>query len=228
MTRACLRGFYLIFPALVALIGCGDSGGGGASSKDWVGKTFLLDTPALPPAYWVQPKDFGKDLGAYVPQFLIGVGAGTGSDLAITLGTGMSGVQDVCVATTQVTASGSSYPNIDIVAPSFPMRIYDPQKAAYVATTAHDVKLVNVLPGNKDLSTAELHATVDVAELYSLFYQIPNATKESVCSTFSSYGVPCATCTFNNQPYCLTLKAVQVTTAETTPPIQPVASPTCP
>ena len=193
----------------------------------------MLDAPTLPASYWVQPKGFGSDIGTYVPQFLIGVEKGSGDDLTITLGTTLgapsSGTQDTCVPTTQVTASGASYPNIQMTTTTLPMRIWDTQSSVYVPSTAHDVTFKNLLPGNPDSATAELDATVDVAELHSLFYQIPNPTADNVCATFKSYSVPCETCSFNGQPYCLTLKAVQVSDKVTPAPapIQKIATPSC-
>jgi hypothetical protein len=231
MTRRDLRVFLLVFPLVASFVGgCGSSDS--ASSKDWIGKTFLIDTPNLPPGYWVQPKGFGADIGAYVPQFLIGVEAGTGSDLnialATTLGSPNPNAQDTCVATTQVTASGAGYPGIDIKAASFPMRIYDVEKNTYVAGIAHNLELTNVLPGNQDPASASLVATVDVQDLYSLFHLIPNATPDNVCSTFQSQNVPCEVCPHNGQAYCLTLKAVQVSAIPASTPIQKVTSPNCP
>jgi hypothetical protein len=225
----------LVFPLLATLAACGDSGdpASGPSSKEWVGKTFLLDTPALPPGYWVQPRGIGGDVGAYVPQFLLGVQAGSGDDLLITLTTTLGqpnpGVQDTCVPTTQVTASGSGYPNIDIQASSFPMRVYDEKRQVYVNGTAHNLALKNVLPGNQDTSSASLVATVDIEDLYSLFTLIgPNPTKDDVCSTLQAQGnIPCETCAHSGRAYCLTLKAVQVSTTPVATPVQTITAPDC-
>jgi hypothetical protein len=208
------------------LAGCGGDSNG-APSDAWVGKTFLLDTPSYAAAYWVKPKGFGADIGSHVPQFLIGVEKGTGSDLTITLATATDGVQDLCVPTTQVTASGADYPSIAIVASAFPMRIYDSHADTYVSTTGHDVTFKNLLPGNTDPSLAELDATLDVAELYPLFWQVPDATKDAVCATFASYDVSCETCAANGQPYCLTVQAVQMSATESSTPIQVVTNPSC-
>jgi hypothetical protein len=226
LTRVFIRRFMVSLPLVGLLVGCGSSSTS-APSDAWVGKTFMLDTPALPKTYWVKPSGFGSDIGAYVPQFLIGVEKGTGDNLTINLAAAQDGVQDLCVKTTQVTASGAHYPNIEIVAADFPMRIYDSHALTYVSTTGRDVTFKNLLPGNTDPSIAELDATLDVAELYPLFWQIPDATKDSVCATFASYGVSCATCSFDNQPYCLSIEAVQVSTTQAPTPIQTVTAPSC-
>ena len=77
MTRYTFRTTTLPLPAVGALAGCGSSG---PSSADWVGKTHLLDTPTLAAFNWTKPKRFRGDIGAYLPQLLNGVEAGTGSD----------------------------------------------------------------------------------------------------------------------------------------------------
>jgi hypothetical protein len=215
----------LLLPILGAFSACG-GGSGSAPSSNWVGKTFLLDTPALPAANWTKPPGVGSDVGAYVPQFLIGVEAGTGNDLTITLTTALNGAQDPCSPTTQVTASGASYPDIQISAPTFPIHIVDtsPNHPNQVETTAHDVLFKNVLPGSSAAMDGELDATVDLAELYKLFYLVPNATKDSVCTTLQVQGgVSCEACAFNQQPYCLTLQASQIGATETPASITPVS-----
>ena len=55
MTQCRVWQFALLLPAFGTLVGCGDSGPSG--SAKWVGKTFLLDTPALSPqpAAWQRP-----------------------------------------------------------------------------------------------------------------------------------------------------------------------------
>lgn len=235
MMRRGLWHLFLVVPLVATFAACGDSGDPAAKdAKDWIGKTFLIDTPQLPPRNWVEPKNVGGDIGFYVPQFLIGVEAGNGSDLLITLTTTLGdpqpGAQDKCVATTQVTASGADYPNIEIVADSFPMRVYDDQKKVYVSATAHDLKLKNVLPGNPDAATAELIATVDVEDLYSLFYLVgPNPTKDDVCLVLKEQGgISCASCAHNGRSYCLTLRAVQVQAELAATAVEKITSPSCP
>jgi hypothetical protein len=223
--------FALLLTSFGLLVGCG-ADSAGAPSDAWVGKTFLLDTPSYPAVYWVKPKGFGADIGTYVPRFLIGVEKGAATDeLTISLAAALGGtqdlVQDLCVPTTQVTASGANYPLIDIVADAFPMRIYDTNADSYVPTTGRNVLFRNLLPGNTDTSIAEFDATIDVSELYSLFYQVINPSKDSVCATFASYQVPCETCASNDQPYCLTIRGVQMSATESPVPIQIVTTPSC-
>lgn len=225
MTRLSIRRFALLLPVMAALAACGEDK---ASSSNWVGKTFLLDTPALSGGHWTEPKGFGADIGAYVPQFLLGVAAASGGDMTITLATAVGGVQDPCSVTTQVPASGASYPDSQILATTFPMRIMDPQTGTAVPTNARDVTFTNVLPGRPGNKQGELGATLDVAELYSLFYKISDTpTKELVCSQFealSSGAVVCETCAFNGEKFCLTVHAVQLGADASPTPITKISA----
>jgi len=233
--RSSVRVLAALLPAVFGFAGCGESHSSSGtpdasgSASVWLGKTYLLDNPNFAAANWTMPAGFGADIGAYVPQFLIGVAAGSGSDLTITIATASGGAQDLCNVTTQVSASGASYPDIKITLPTFPMRIVDsnPAHAKVVQTTGHDVILTNVLPGDKPAMDGQLDATMDISELYPLFYQIPNPTPATVCSTFKSLGgIDCETCSFdpNQQPYCLTLQAVQIGATLASTQITPVSA----
>jgi hypothetical protein len=215
-----VRRLSLLVSVVGALSACG---GNSSSGPNWVGKTYLLDY--VPAANWTKPKGVGSDVGAYVPQFLIGVAAGTGSDLAITLTTAMDGSQDMCNPTTQVTVSGANYPSSEISVPSLPIHVVDTDSAhpASVHSTAHDFLLKDVLPADSAAKVGELDATVDLGELYKLFYLVPNATPDAVCQTLNQAGVPCDVCAFNQQPYCLTLQASQIVASKSAATITPLA-----
>src|SRR5215510_13711851 len=88
----------LLLP-LILSAGCGDNQAG---SSRWVGKTYLLDIPA---ANWTEPRGIGRDIGDFVPQFLLGVEPASPGYLAVTVGTAADGVQDPCNTTTQVMAA---------------------------------------------------------------------------------------------------------------------------
>jgi hypothetical protein len=224
----------LLFSVLTAttLSACG--GGGSHPASNWIGKTYLLDRP--PSTRWVEPKKGSSgSMGDYVPQFFIGVEAGSGDNLSITLTTGLDGVQDMCTPTTEVTVTGANYPDVEITVPSLPIHLTetDPDLAKVVATTIHDVSLKNVLPGrNETTPSGELKATLDFAEAYPMFHLYDNPTKELVCAAFEDAGVPCQTCAFNGEPYCLTFRAVQLVASEISTPIQPLLAsdiaPSCP
>ena len=166
-------------------------------------------------------------MGDYVPQFFIGVAAGAGDSLSITLTTGLGGVQDACSPTTEVTVSGADYPDVEISVHELPMHLTetDPDYAKVVSTTVHDVTLKNVLPGrNETAATGELIATLDFAEAYPLFHLYDNPTKDLVCKAFEDAGFPCQTCAFNGEPYCMTFRAVQLVASESPTPIQTLSS----
>jgi hypothetical protein len=218
--RNSLRLFLLVLPAVGALAGC--SGDSKSPLDNWTGKTFLLDK--FPNSRWVAPKSGGgSSMGDYVPQFFIGVAAGSGDSLDITLATGLGGVQDMCSPTTPVPVTGVKYPDLQITAPTLPMRLTetDPDYAKVVPVIAHDVTLKNILPGrNENTPSGELTATLDMADAYPLFHLVDNPTKDSVCAAFADAGVVCQTCAFNGQPYCLTFRAVQLVATEFPTPIQ--------
>ena len=223
--RHSIRHLTVLLSTISGLAACGGgssspqpSDAGKTGSSQWVGKTFLLDTPAIGESNWTEPSGFGSDIGSYVPQFLIGVEAGSGDALTITLATATAGVQDPCNVTTPVTSSGAEYPNSLIQATAVPVIIMNTKTLAKVPATVHNFTLKNVLPGASAATNGELDATVDVADLYSLFYAFgANPTKDSVCSPTDStkglpaFGVNCETCPQQNGgSYCLTLQAVQI------------------
>jgi hypothetical protein len=212
MIQSFIRQLARLFPALLAFTACSSS----SSSKPWVGKTYLLDTPTIDEGNWTEPKGIGSEVGTWVPQFLIRIESGSGDDLDITLATARGGIQDSCNPTTQVTATGANYPASQIIVSAFPMRIEDtnPSRAKILPTTVHDVILANVLPGDSPTTTSELTATIDFGELYPFMHVIPDPTPTSACETFKvNGGIDCEKCAFNQQPYCMTIKAVEINSA---------------
>jgi hypothetical protein len=203
----------LVLSTLAFLAGCGDH------TPAWAGKTFLLKVPA---ANWSMPRGIGGDIGAFVPDFLIRVDGGSGDDLKVTLATAPApaDVQDPCNPTSGLMVSAATYPNSQIVAPALPMRLVDTENSIIVNTTIHDFTLTDLLPPAME---GTLTATVDVSEVYPLFTLIPNATKESVCTQLEAFGAPCAICAFSNQPYCLTLQAVQLGATPVPTTVSPLA-----
>lgn len=184
-------------------------GGEPNDSSRWVGHTFLLNIPAT---NWSEPRGIGGDIGGFVPRFLFSVARGaSGQELEVTIGTSVGGMQDPCNATTKVTASGADYPGSQIVAPAFPLHIVDTNQTPTVVvdTTVHDFTFKNTLPGGSG-KDGEVTATIDAAEVYPLFRLIPMPSKESVCKALGSAGATCAACAHNGEPFCLTIKAVQL------------------
>jgi hypothetical protein len=101
----------------------------------------------------------------------------------------------------------------------------DPDHPGSAPTTVRDLSLVNVLPGDAPAKNGTLTATVDLADLYSIVWIIPNPTKDSVCQTLQSdLGVSCEVCASNQQPYCLTPQAVQIGATEVQAQIQKLSA----
>ena len=206
--RPSLGKLAVLIPSVAVLGACG---GGPTGSARWVGKTYLLDTPNIPPGNWIAPPGIGGDIGLYVPQFLLGVADGAGGDLTITVGTAFGGVQDSCTQTVEVSASPTSYPHLQIVVPALPLRIVDPNDATVVVgTTIHDLTFTNVIPADSPAKDGEVLTTIDMAEVYPLVTAVSNPTKDSACSAAGAAGSPCDVCSFNAQPYCLVFNAVQI------------------
>jgi hypothetical protein len=218
-----IRFLPLLLPAVLSLVGCG-----GDESKpkvnEWIGKTFLLDTPATSNSHWKKPKGLGSLLGSYVPQILLGVEGGSGDDLVITLATAQEGAQDECTPTAQVPASGAEYPNSTIASHTLLMHIVskDPDHPGQLLTTVHDVVLKDILPGLASMATAEFDATVDLAEFFAMLGQA-GGSKEDFCSALETTDSPCEVCPFNGERFCWSLQAVGIGAREVATPINSVS-----
>jgi hypothetical protein len=238
MRRHLVRRFTACFPAILTLAACGGGGGGGTPSKDapWIGNTYVL---AIPDGNWSKPPNIGSDVGAFVPQFLIGVSQGSGNTITVTLGTAASGVQDAAANAPQDTCNvttvipgvdGSGYPNATITADALPLRIVNTAftPPVVVDTTVRNFTLTNVLPnGSTTMKMGSLSAVLDISELYPLFNQIPasSRTPDGVCGVLQTEAnTSCAACPTTGQPYCLTLEAVQLGAVESTTALMPIAS----
>ena len=213
---------HRVFCVLSFALLAGACGGAANDGSRWVGHTYLL---TVPPANWSEPKGIGGDIGSFVPQFLFSVARGSGADLDVTIGTANADAQNLCNPTTKVTISGAADRHSRIVAPSFPLHIVDTNQTPTVVvdTTVHDFSFKDVLPAGTS-KDGEIAATIDAAEVYKLFRLIPNPTKDSVCMALASAGAPCAACPHNGQPYCLTVKAVQLGGTEASAAVTPVSA----
>jgi hypothetical protein len=218
--RHVVRRLSLFLPAVISLVGCGGDEPK-PKAEAWIGKSFLFDTAILSTG---NLEGIGANLVNLAPKLLIGVEAGPGEDLVITLSTAIEGSQDMCTPTTQVTASGADSPHSLITASTFPIRIVskDPTYPGEVSTTVHDVSLKDILPGMESMATAQLDAIVDFAELYRLFW--PDGTPEGYCSMASVVGMPCEVCPFNGEPFCRSVQAVGVVAQEAAIPTTKIAS----
>ena len=209
----------LFSSAALALAACGSNA---ADSSQWVGKSYRLD---IPPDNWVKPQGVGSDIGDFVPQFLFGVAHASGTDMTVTVGAALAGVQNPCNATTEVTVSGAAYPMSEIVVPAFPLHVVDTNQTptVIVDTTIRNLTFTNVLPDGAAKPDGEVSATIDASEVYPLFRLIPNPSKESVCAALQTAGASCVACPHNGQPFCLVIGAVQVAAVAASAPVTTIA-----
>jgi hypothetical protein len=168
----------------------------------------------IPVEDWAKPRGLGQQVGLVVPQFLIGLQAGTGSDLTVTLGTANGGQQNLCNATTQTTTNESQQPNVISVS-EFPMVVVsnntDAGAPITVHSTVHDLKLTDVLPRDTAASSGIFEATIDFGELYPLFPKVNPPTAEGACGLLSQVSAACGTCAYSSEDkYCLTIRAEEL------------------
>jgi hypothetical protein len=199
---------FLLSSFGLALVGCGSNQ---EQSSHWAGKTFLLNIPL---ENWAKPRGLGSQIGLVVPQFIIGLQAGTGSDLSVTLGTAREDKQDLCNTTTPATTSESQYPGSTISLTEFKMLVVSATTGAgapiQVRTTAHNVTFKDVLPGSTTATDGYFEATIDFGELYPLFPKVTPPTSTGACGLLSQVSAACTTCAHNGKPECLTVRAEQL------------------
>src|SRR5688500_6231669 len=118
----------------------GDDGGDEPEGASLAGKTFLL---TIPRNNWTEPRDVGRDIGDFVPQFAIEVVSDSGGSLAVNLGTAREGTQDTCNVTRQI--SGTS---TELGPENFPIHLVHTNGEVEVNATAYNLTMRNVLPGD--------------------------------------------------------------------------------
>lgn len=205
-----VRSIALPFVCLLALSACG-------AEDEETAKNYLL---TIDPDLWVEPPSVGEDIGAFVPQFLLGV-ADDSSSPKITIATALDGAQNQCNATTEVTG-----PTSLITTEEFLLHVVHPRIDVTVDLTVHDLTFTNVMPG-AERPEGELSVVMDINEGYVLFDLVPDEqrTPEGVCTVLGMAGVVCEACPFGDGgSHCLTLKAVQLAATETSVTPNPIAA----
>lgn len=210
---------FCSFSSAFGLLGCGSDE---AESNPWAGNTYLLQVAQN---NWFKPRALANDslVNDIVPDFLIGVAAGSNGALKVTLATS-NGTQDLCNPTTEVSASNANQPKSLIAADAFPMRMSQPDASVFANATIRDFSLTDILPGVSPAKSGSLSAEVDVRDVYTLFTLIPDASKDSVCASLAQVGAPCAPCSSDGEAYCLTLEAVDLEAQRVPQSIVPIAS----
>lgn len=212
----------------LALVGCGTDDFK-PHGKAWIGKTFLLDTPATSNSSWKKPMGFGPIILNFVPQFLFGVGGTSSDDLVITLAAATDGAQDMCTPTPQVHTSGADYPTSTITAPTLPLHLVskDPQHPGKLFVTAHDVVFKDILPGIQGMATAQFDAVIDFSDFSALF-SLSGSSKEDFCSTLEATDSPCEVCSLSGERFCWSIRAIEIGAQEISTPLIEVSSSTIP
>jgi hypothetical protein len=196
-----------------------------AKSERWIGRTFLLDVPAISSTSWTKPSEVTvRELSNYaIPQLLFGVEAASGDDLVVTLAAAQEGTQDTCNPTTQLALNGAGFPNSTMKVDAVPMRILskDLAQPGGAMATIHDATFTDILPGLTSTATSRLDAVLDFAELASFLW--PGGSADAICEGSALAGDPCEICPFNGEPYCMTFEAVDIRTQEVVSPIKRIS-----
>ena len=199
-------------------------------TNQWNGQTYLLDVTEV---QWSEPRGIGKEIDLFVPNFLMRIEGESPDSFDVFMATAKAdGTQDMCNLTRTLTANGSA-PGAVIGPDEFPLHIEhaDEEIEMTVDGLVYDFTFTDTLPNGNTMSTSgELTATMDFRDLYELFTLLIDPTPESVCVALEeSYGKPCAPCPNDGQPYCLTIKAIELGAVPSSTEIEPVSEldPSC-
>lgn len=187
----------------------------------WDGKSYAL---AISASRWSEPRGIGQEIDGFVPVFWLKVEGSAPEAFDVTLATAtLDGVQDDCNPT-QVVPASAEPPNVTIGPTDFPLRIQHIDEPIVVQGTIYDLTITNILPDGDVLAEeGEFVGTMDFRETYELFTLLVTPTPEAVCNTFfMNYEIPCEPCPTDQEPYCLTLKAVRLGATELAGEIQTI------
>jgi hypothetical protein len=204
-----LRRFFAPFffrfaplPLLALTAGCGAE-----EENPWNGTTYLLDIQSQD---WSEPRGIGSEIDAFVPSFLLRVDGDAPDAFDVTIGTAdAAGEQDTCNPTNAFGATASP-PAMTLGPTQYSLFIQHTDEPVAVEGTIYDLTIKDVLPdGDTPSSVGEFSATMDFRELYPLFTLIVDPTPDKVCTLLEdSYSSACAPCPNDDEPYCLTVKAI--------------------
>ena len=184
----------------LSLLACGgDDGEEPESGSSLAGKTYIL---TIPRNNWTEPRDVGRDIGDFVPQFAIEVVSDSAGSLTANLGTARGGTQDTCTATQQLSGTGSQLGPLDLT-----IHLVHTNADVRVNATAYNLTMRNVLPGDSPATKGELTTTMDMRELYPMFTLIPEPSPDNVCMALTMIEEMCEPCPTDDAAYCLSIKA---------------------
>ncbi len=205
------------------------------NASPWAGRSYLL---SIGEGDWTEPRGIGKEIGANVPSFLFQIAGETEKDLILTIGAGQplatpeTFQQNVCSPTQRVPFSGESYPKVRIDNPD-PIRIHVRREPAnhepvQVTGSVHHLEMVDVFPSaGAAASVGTFTGMMDFREIYRLVTGLgDNVTPDGACDALSAQLTPigceedpscwerCEPCPADEAPYCLTVKAEELTAIE--------------
>jgi hypothetical protein len=205
------------------------------NASPWAGKSYLL---SIGEGDWTEPRAIGKEIGPNVPSFLFQITGETEKDLTLTIGAGQplatpeTFQQNLCSPTQRLPFSGGSYPKVRIENPE-PIRIHvrrEPENHAPVQVTGsvHHLEMIDVFPGDgATASTGTFRGMMDFREIYRLVTGLGDTvTPDGACNALSDQLTPigceedpscwvrCEPCPVDDAPYCLTVKAEELTAIE--------------
>ena len=171
----------------------------------------------MPDANWAEPRGVGREFGSFVPHFLLEVKDASADTLDVLMATTeVTGTQDLCNPTRRVEAIAAPYPNVQVGPVDLSVNLQN--KDVAVNATMHDLTLTNILPeGETPAEQGELTAVMDFRQVAPLFTLLADPTADNVCAALQDgFGASCEPCRFDNEAYCLTLKAVRLGADELT------------
>lgn len=219
--RQATAGFHAVLVALALTPGCSDSTesnddhadeGESAQANSWVGQTFLL---RVPNGSWTEPRGVGRDIGPFVPGFLIRVDDASGQKVDVTVGTvNAEDEQQLCNPTTRIEGKSEEFPGVEIGPVEFP--VYLVNQEVVVNAKIHDLAFANLLPDETGESqVGVLTAVMDFREVAAMFTLLPRPDPDLACAAAEDgLMAPCEPCPNDGAEYCLSLKAEELGASE--------------
>lgn len=216
-------------------VGCGGGGDGGDDSNPdadeetaalaWEGNTYLLEVPS---GNWTEPRGIGRDIGPFVPRFLIRVDGASDGTIDVTLGTAVreTETQEMCNPTHPVQGSIDAEMNVQIGPTDFPVHLKHTTEPIQVNATIREISFTNVLPSDGQTEgQGQLIAVMDFREVIDLFTLLAVPEPMAACNALeSTFDAPCEACPQDDESFCLSLTAEELVAAESTIDMQDVAA----
>ena len=196
-------------------------------TNPWHGRTYWLEIPRV---NWSEPRGIGSDIGDYVPGFLLKVQGDAPDTFEVMMGAATAdGGQNTCNPTGKVSGS-AELPGGAIGPSEFPMHIRHVRDPIVADGTVYNLTITNALPNGDSTPIGEFVGTMDFRQIYQLFTAIINVTPEACCTTLEmTYSRTCEPCPSDQEPYCLTVKAIDLIAVPYDAELEPIdaVDPSC-